>query len=251
MLKRKANPEITFIAEHDGMLGDKLIQPRSASAYIPDWWRQIPQTINRIKWFDNNPIEISTPTAKQCPSFAHWFGQGYVLPTWCDIKIKHDPETNVYTWNAGRDGSPYTIDIHDGDQLLNHADLTYFGRKPSLVFKLISPWYAVTPKGWSIYQFPMFYHNTQDWVVLPGVIDTDTGHELNQQILYFGNGKDIFIPKGTPLVQYIPFKREKLKLKIEKKTKKNNLVIKTSQLKISSKLHKGYLDIKKEADKRN
>lgn len=246
MLRKKENFEISFIAEHDAMLEDKEIQPRSSSAYIPEWWRQIPQTIDRFKFIGNDSVTKSSPTARQCPSFAHWFSQGYVLPTWCDIKFKHDPKTDIYTWNAGRDGSPYTIDIHENDQLLNHADLTYFGRKPTLIFKLISPWYAITPKGWSIYQFPMIYHNTQDWLVLPGIIDTDVSHELNQQILYFGDGKEVFIPKGTPLVQYVPFKREKLKLKTSRKTESNNLIIKTSQLKISSKIHNGYLDLKKE-----
>jgi hypothetical protein len=243
---KKIGGDIKFVAEHEEMLGDKLIQPKPAAAFVPKWWQQVPKTTNRMKWFGDNPIEVTAPTAKQCPSFAHWFSQGYVLPAWCDIKINHDPVTDLYTWSAGREGSPYKIDIHENDQLLSHSDLIYFGRKPSLVFKLVSPWYITTPKNWSIYQLPMFYHNSQDWVVLPGVIDTDNSHEINQQILYFGNGKDVFIPKGTPLVQYVPFKREKLTLKTEKLTKQNELAIKTAKLKITSRLHGGYLNMTKE-----
>ena len=78
-----------------------------------------------------------------------------------------------------------------------------------MVFKFISPWNLITPKGYSVLQLPMFYHFSNDFSVLPGIIHTDTHHELNQQILYHGEGKEIFIRRGTPLVQYIPFKRSK------------------------------------------
>jgi len=44
---------------------------------------------------------------------------------------------------------------------------------------------------------------------MPGVIDTDIYHEINQQVLYHGDGKDITIKKGDPFVMYVPFKREK------------------------------------------
>lgn len=248
MFKKNKNNHLKFVAQNEAMLGDLSIHPKSANFFIPEWWKKVPYSVNRIKWIGDVPVEKPAPTVKQCPSFAQWFGQGYVLPSWCDIKIKHDPVTDIFTWNAGRDGSPYTIDYHESDQFLNHADFTYLGRKPSLVFKFVSPWYAITPKGWSLYQFPMFYDNSKDWVVLPGIIDADVVHEINLQVLYFGNGEDIFIPKGTPLAQYVPFKRETLKHKIEKNTEKNNLTIKTSQLKISSKLHKGAVNMRKEQD---
>jgi hypothetical protein len=44
---------------------------------------------------------------------------------------------------------------------------------------------------------------------MPGVIDTDIYHEINQQVLYHGNGQEVTIKKGDPFVMYIPFKREK------------------------------------------
>jgi hypothetical protein len=43
---------------------------------------------------------------------------------------------------------------------------------------------------------------------MPGVTDTDYFHVVNQQVLYHGNGREVFIPRGTPLVQIIPFERK-------------------------------------------
>jgi hypothetical protein len=45
---------------------------------------------------------------------------------------------------------------------------------------------------------------------LPGILDTDYHYQVNQQVLYHGNGKEIFIKRGEPFAQYIPFKREKM-----------------------------------------
>ena len=56
-------------------------------------------------------------------------------------------------------------------------------------------------------QLPLFYHFNQEWSVLPGVIDTDIHTEVNQQVLYHGDGKEITIKCGDPFVLYIPFKR--------------------------------------------
>jgi hypothetical protein len=57
--------------------------------------------------------------------------------------------------------------------------------------------------------------------VLPGVIDTDIHSEINQQVLYHGNDKEIEIKQGDPFVLYIPFKRSD-KLDYELRYKNNN-----------------------------
>ena len=73
------------------------------------------------------------------------------------------------------------------------------------------------PKGYSVYQMPMFYHFNQmkDWYVPYGVIGIDTHHEINQQIMYISDKKELIIKKGTPLATYVPFKREEFDFKYE------------------------------------
>lgn len=67
-------------------------------------------------------------------------------------------------------------------------------------------------------QLPLTYHFDNQFSIMPGVIDTDMYYELNQQVLYFGDSEDVVIPRGTPLVLYVPFKRESLDLEIRLQT---------------------------------
>jgi hypothetical protein len=61
---------------------------------------------------------------------------------------------------------------------------------------------------------------------LPGVIDTDIHSEINQQVLYHGNGKTVSIDRGDPFVLYVPFKRsEKLNHEIRYQNKNDIKII--------------------------
>ena len=105
--------------------------------------------------------------------------------------------------------------------MLDYKKATFNGVDGQFVFKAISPWKIITPPGWSVLQLPLFYHFNQEWSVMPGVIDTDIHSEINQQILYHGNGKEVVIKCGDPLVLYIPFKRsDKLKQEVRYQTPK-------------------------------
>jgi hypothetical protein len=74
---------------------------------------------------------------------------------------------------------------------------------------------------------PLPYHFNEDFSILPGVRDSDKYHQINPQIVIHSTKKEIFIPRGTPLAQYIPFKREKENIKVRDATEKDlNLFIK-------------------------
>jgi hypothetical protein len=49
---------------------------------------------------------------------------------------------------------------------------------------------------------------------MPGIYDANIMTTEKLEIAYYGEGKEIFIKKGTPLVQYIPYKKEKIDLVI-------------------------------------
>ena len=46
---------------------------------------------------------------------------------------------------------------------------------------------------------------------MAGINGTDTFHEWNTTICLFGDKEEIFIPRGTPISQIVPFKRGSLK----------------------------------------
>jgi len=232
--------KMTFVATVKGMTLDNKIKPQRIKSFYPDWLKQMPFKIEQ-KGEYNEPTNLLT--AKSCPSFIHWFQNGYVIPAWADMRIQYNPATGTWYWRIGREMNSYSVDIHHDKQLLDHTEVKFLGRTASKVFKLVCPWRLITPSGYSVYQMPMFYHFNNEWVTMPGIIDTDVWHEINQQILYFGNGQEVFIKKGSPLAHYIPFKREKSAIEIREQTDEDNLYFEGTRLKVLTEDRAGYLNL--------
>ena len=207
IFKKEEKPFIKFVCTIPGFEKIEEIQPKPAKRFLPDWWKDMPLNFNERN------------TAKICPSMGDYFSNGYVLPMWMDSTFKYLKQSD--TWEAGHSGSPFTpFTTHDKEQLAEHTDMSFNGKRSDVVFKADSPWKIITPPGYSILQLPMFYHFNKDFTVLPGIIDTDIYHDINVQMLYHGNGETIFIKRGTPLCVYIPFKRNNYKFLINPQTEK-------------------------------
>jgi hypothetical protein len=185
-------PKIEFISMADGLESIEECRPKPAKNFIPQWFKDIPPGLPN--------------TVKHCPSFPDYFSTGYVLPMWTDIRIGFKKETQEWSWNAPSDFS--TVEAHTPNQFINYVKPSFLGIDAELVFKFNCPWRIITPKGWSVLQLPLFYNFNKEFSVLPGVIDTDIHHEINQQVLYHGSKEEVEIKRGTPLALYIPFKRE-------------------------------------------
>jgi hypothetical protein len=85
-------------------------------------------------------------------------------------------------------------------------------------------------------QLPLFYHFNKNFSVLPGVIDTDIHHEINQQVLYHGGNDKIRINRGDPFALYIPFERKsKLGLEIRELNEADKKRFQKGDINIASK----------------
>jgi hypothetical protein len=186
--------KIEFVSSANGLELINECIPKPSKYYIPEWFKNI------------NHREPGT--VKSCPSFPDFFSMGYVLPMWMDCTLEYSKERNE--WQASSSSSPEIreVQFHSNRQFIDKVDPYFNGVKGNFVFKLLCPWKLITPPGWSVLQLPLFYHFNQEWSVLPGVIDTDIHHEINQQILYHKDNERITIERGTPLAVYIPFKRK-------------------------------------------
>jgi hypothetical protein len=206
--------EIEFYTEVKGLEGIEECVPKPTKKYMPDWFKNMPghAQANNIE----ESVYPATKTVKSCPSFPDYFSQGFVVPMWADATIKYNDVSKSWEWRCGApNNSPYHIEVHGHPQFLDHTKASFLGDEMSFVFKFVSPWRIRTPKGYSVLQLPMYYHFENEFSVLPGVIDTDIWHEVNQQITYHGRNKEVFIPRGTPLAQYIPFKRDTFTAKVD------------------------------------
>lgn len=204
MFKKKLD-NIQFISTVEGLETVEECLPKPAKHFIPKWFKDIPNS--------------AQSTVKMCPSFPDYFSQGYIIPMWSDVKLKWD--VNSWTWNTPHEKNTWSA--HGQGQFLDYTKPFFNGVEGQFVFKAICPWRIITPSGWSVLQLPLFYHFNQEWSVLPGVIDTDIHTEVNQQVLYHGNGKEVIIKCGDPFVLYVPFKRsDKLKHEVRYQTLEEN-----------------------------
>lgn len=196
MFRSNKKPKIEFISRVPELLKIEECLPKPAKNFLPTWFKNIP-----------SPLDPRESTVRECPGIADWFSQGYVIPMWMDMYLSYNKDLD--TWNISQSSEMDKWDIHKNYQFLNYTEPAMYGSKASLVFKANSPWIIKTPPGYSVYQMPLFYNFNNEFSILPGVVDTDIHHEMNQQVLYHGDGKEIFIKRGDPFVLYIPFKREK------------------------------------------
>lgn len=219
MFKNNLN-KINFISTVEGLESIEKTLPRSSKHFIPQWFKDIPSSV--------------TMSVKACPSFPDYFSQGYIIPMWTDTRLEF--KNNMWSWEVAKD--IFSWSVHTNNQLLDYSDVRFNGIDSQFVFKANCPWRVITPPGWSVLQLPLFYHFNKNWSVMPGVIDTDIHHEVNQQVLYHGNEKVVEIKCGDPFALYIPFKRSnKLKHGIRYQTKKDSKKFKKQDLIINSSFH--------------
>ncbi len=231
--KKKERPKITFWPKVSGLEEITPVKPHVKT--IPNWYRRVPmwtygdthlnQTndpkINKKlkEEFEDQsipswkkPSNLKAATVRKCPAIQDFWKTGYVIPMWTDVYLElAETKKGIqpdYKWETPSD--EFIIEQHHNDQMLNH--LTDNERENSgikFIWKFVCPWFCKTPPGYSVLQLPMTYdlENQNEFRVLPGIIDTDIHHEINQQVCVYRYGK-MTIKRGTSLCMYIPFKRE-------------------------------------------
>ena len=96
------------------------------------------------------------------------------------------------------------------------------GFDDKMAFKFKLDFLITTPKGTSTYWLDPFLFNNPFFHAWQGIIDTDSFNQLttnNMCIFYPKADNSFIIPKGTPIVQVVPFVRYPWKHKIEYRTR--------------------------------
>ena len=100
------------------------------------------------------------------------------------------------------------------------------GFDDKMAFKFKLDFLITTPKGTSTYWLDPFLFNNPFFHAWQGIIDTDSFNQLttnNMCIFYPKADNSFIIPKGTPIVQVVPFVRYPWKHKIEYRTREELL----------------------------
>lgn len=126
-----------------------------------------------------------------------------------EIYIKAEISANNILGAPGLGGHPWA-------QVGDLCDLKRF-RFGKSILKLINPWSIKTPPGWSVAFKNPANSFDNDIHILEGVVDTDE-YTPTVNFPFVWRGTDVgewVIPRGTPLVQVVPFKRQETKIAVK------------------------------------
>ncbi len=209
--------------------------PVKASKFIPDWWKKIPKNLKF------NEIDFKG-TVRNCPALPDFWQEGYVIRLWCDLYINIE-EDGKFNWRTPDER--FTFEHHPKEQyakwLPEHEDV-------KVVLKPDCPWRIKTDSGYSVMQLPLYYDFNPIFQTLPGVVWTDTHHQINQQLIFKKAGSYL-IPRGTPLAVYIPYKRTKYNMKITNFNEESKKLENIFNTRIRGKFKGAYRERQKEMKK--
>lgn len=171
-------------------------KPEPASAFIPDWYKKMDSYMGKDKKPDGRGG--TTGTIKRCMPVFDAITAGYIITLPADVYVSVKEGNQVFEWaDFG------LVQFHPIEQAPDHPE-----RKPYQYPKWINPWAIKTPKGYSTL-FVQPFHRKSVFTILPGIVDTDEYYApVNFPMVINDPEFEGLIPKGTPIAQVIPFKRE-------------------------------------------
>jgi len=180
----------------------ELEMPKPAYKSIPEWYRNMESYISGTKKPGIN--NQTTATIKKCIPVFDAITAGYIIESPADIYVSIKDGEQFFQWSDFG-----LISFHPIEQAPNHPLKNQFAYP-----KWNNPWSIKTPKGWSIL-FVQPFHRESVFTILPGIVDTDKYFAPVNFPFVINNPKfEGLIPKGTPIAQLIPIKRDSWKMSL-------------------------------------
>tara|TARA_B110000211_G_scaffold143498_1_gene163792 strand:- start:2632 stop:3363 length:732 start_codon:yes stop_codon:yes gene_type:complete len=208
--------KIKFIASEEYVNYTEIL-PEPCKLNIPLWYKELKHS-------------VINKTIKGCMPFLDTLTTGYIIKMPIDYYIAHNikKEGKRHTEGYTELNSYKNINLNNKNNLESHSidqlgeKCPFVNKNKSLPFhKILNPWLIKTPPGYSCLFLPPMNNSDDRFSIIPGIVDTDTFHqEINFPIIINGDKYPVLetlIELGTPIVQVIPFKREKWKMIIESK----------------------------------
>jgi len=191
--------EFVFLGKHEFEAYEK---PYPAKNAIPKWFTEIPHYHNNKFTIENG---ATTATARRCIPLLDGMTAGYIVPLRCDVLVEQKEDGPAISWIATRG----VFAKHDSSSSMIPPPPGFTNK----VAKYYSGMRIKTPKGYShMVQHPSGYYDSP-FRAIPAIIDSD-GIQLDSSFpVWIQDGFEGIVPKGTPIVQIIPFKRESWKSK--------------------------------------
>jgi hypothetical protein len=190
-------------------LEDILPPPIPAVQGLPGWFKALP-----AKAF-NPTMGVELETVKKCPPFIDAMTYGFLIPLAIDLKVQNGEFTWDFEIPKGlvSEYSHSPIGFHDPSQIAG----TPFFDDDRFVVKFNNFWTIEAPPGYSL----LFTHpvNRTDlpFTTLTGLVDCDRFFDspLNFPARWHDTKFTGVLPKGTPVAQCMPVKRDSWAVRLD------------------------------------
>jgi len=163
--------------------------PKPAKNYIPAWYKKA------------QPVNTNL-TFKKCVPFLDAVTAGYTIELSQDVTVNQVDGIALFTWQS----SPAVVDVSSGESMREMP--VPKGYDGSVNCAWISSFNFKTPLGYSVLITHPFNQFHLPFVTFSGVVDADQGMHTGKFPFVLEKGFEGVIPKGTPVAQILPFKRE-------------------------------------------
>jgi hypothetical protein len=184
--------------------------PKGLEGLLPP---PVPAAQGMPAWFKAMPPQAFSPvlarehdTVKRCPPFVDAMTSGFLIPLICDVKVENGEFTWDYDLPPGGEFVRSPIGFHDASQVTG----TPLFEADRYLIKFQNLWTIEAPEGYSL----LFTHpvNRFDlpFTTLTGLVDSDHYHDAWIHFPARWNDANFngVLPKGTPVAQCFPVKRE-------------------------------------------
>ncbi len=179
-------------------------KPVPASSLIPKWWKDAPPYDIGLENPTGSRLIVenrqSNASFKKCTPMLDMLTAGYIFTLWADVQVRNINNEPRVTWRVSR--NVFTL---QGTHTHGVPIPEGFGQT---VFKYNNGWIPQTPKGYSILVTHPFGHQDSPIRAISAIIDSDTSKFEVAFPVWIKKDFEGVIPKGTPIAQVIPFKRE-------------------------------------------
>lgn len=161
--------------------------PKSALQLVPEWYKAIPKT------------SIGSKTVKNCMPFLDSLTSGYIATTWQDVKVSYVNGNPHFDWQI-------QPDIIGGREKSANFKAPAGYDQSSLFW--ISNMNIKVPNGYSLLITHPFNRFDLPFITATGIVDADAVMHSGKIPFFIEEGFEGVIPKGTPMYQVLPFKRD-------------------------------------------
>lgn len=182
---------------------DYIEIPKPAIKYLADWYKKSDVFIEK----KHNMVD-SHRTLKHCIPFMDSMVSGYIHQLWSDVEVENNNGVRIH-WRGTEKVFGYKSHGAAGEMPVPHG-------YEEDIWSFHHALYMKTPPGYSVLVTQPFNRTDLPFYALSGIVDADKEPFFpGAYPVFLKKGFSGVIPKGTPMLQMIPFKREDWKAELD------------------------------------